>query len=87
MSCGDHGEHKVELGRLDTIVVPRGFNRAFTALSEGENWILPIVVGTNDETEDILWLDHIFEAVRARHPLLAAIASRTKLQVGRRASS
>ncbi|MBK7774250.1 MAG: hypothetical protein IPI43_08920 [Sandaracinaceae bacterium] len=87
VSWGDHGEHKVELGRLDTIVIPRGFNRAFTALSEGENWILPIVVGTNDETEDILWLDHIFEAVRARHPLLAAIASRTKLQVGRRASS
>ena len=29
-----------------TIVIPRGFNRAFTALSAGENWILPIVVGT-----------------------------------------
>lgn len=86
ISWGDHGEHTATLGRLDTIVIPRGLNRAFKALDPGENWILPIVVGTNDEAEDILWLEHVFEAVRARHPLLAAIASRTKLQVGRRAS-
>ncbi|MCA9536119.1 MAG: hypothetical protein KC593_20680 [Myxococcales bacterium] len=85
ITWGDHGEHEAELGRLDTIVVPRGYNRAFTALDEGENWILPIVVGTNDEAEDILWLDHVFEPVRAQYPLLSAIASRTKLQVGQRA--
>ncbi len=81
---GDHGEHTATLGRLDTIAIPRGLNRAFKALDAGENWILPIVVGTNDEAEDILWLEHVFEAVRSRHPLLAAIASRTRLQVGRR---
>ncbi|MCB9659018.1 MAG: cupin domain-containing protein [Sandaracinaceae bacterium] len=85
ITWGDDGEHEAVLGPLDTIVVPRGLNRAFTAMDEGENWILPIVVGTNDEAEDILWLEHVFEPVRARFPLLSAIASRTKLQVGHRA--
>ncbi len=85
ITWGDHGEHEQILERLDTIVIPKGHNRAFEALSEGENWILPMVVGTNDEAEDILWLEHVFEPVRAQLPFLAAIASRLKLQVGQRA--
>ncbi len=85
ITWGDHGEHEAILAPFDSIVIPKGHNRAFEALDEGENWILPMVVGTNDEREDILWLDHVFEQVRRRLPRLSALASRGVIKVGRRA--
>ena len=84
ITWGDRGEHETILHPLDSIVIPRGHNRAFEALDEGENWLLPMVVGTNDEREDILWLDHVFAPVQARLPRLSALASRGLIKVGRR---
>lgn len=83
VSWGDHGEHRVELDRYDCVVLPRHASRAFKALTP-DAWILPIVVGANDETEDIAWLDHVFEEARQKAPRMAALLSRRFVQVGRR---
>ena len=86
ITWGDDGEHATELGALDAIVVPTGVSRAFTALDDGPNWIMPIVVGADDETEDIVWLENVAEQLASSlPPALVAVARRSRLRFGHRA--
>lgn len=85
ISWGERGEHEVELGPLDSIVVPTGVNRDFSALHDEENWLLALVVGCNDEMEDIVFLPAVeAELVRAGPAWLASIATSTRIRVGER---
>jgi len=65
---GEHGEHEAHLDALGAAVFPTGTNRAFEATGEGDDWILPVVVGANDERDDIRWLPPVADALRAAGP-------------------
>ena len=85
ITWGDKGEHESILDAGDAIVIPQGVNRAFEAYGEGDNWILPVVVGADDETEDIAWLPAVAQKVREVGPrLLAELAMRVKLRIADR---
>ena len=82
---GEEGEHEVLLHAGDVVVIPPGYNRAFEAVGEGPHWLLPIVVGADDETEDIAWLPAVERRLRAvAHPVQVAIARRARLRIAAR---
>lgn len=90
VSWGDAGEREQTLGPLDAIVLPRGVSRAFTAVGPEPGWILPMVVGANDETRDIAWLPDVQAKLReaasttGAGALLFALARRGVLRFARR---
>lgn len=59
VSWGDNGEHHTILDRYDTIAIPPGVNRAFENIGGEPNWLMPIVVGADDELDDIVWLPEV----------------------------
>lgn len=82
---GERGEHETLLNPLDAVVIPRGVNRAFEASGAGNNWILPMVVGTNDESEDIVFFPEVEQRIREAGPkLFAALATATRIRIGKR---
>jgi mannose-6-phosphate isomerase-like protein (cupin superfamily) len=86
ITWGDSGEHATELGPMDAIVIPTGVSRAFEALGPGPDWILPMVVGCNDETKDIVWLEDIEQRVQALLPWpIVEVARRSVMRFGTRA--
>jgi len=85
---GEEGEHDVHLEAGDAIAIPPGFNRAFEAVGAGPHWLLPVVVGADDETEDIAWLPAVEKALRAAAtPWQVAVALRTRLRIASRRPS
>ena len=86
ITWGERGEHATLLDRLDAIVVPRGINRAFVAAGDGENWLLPIVVGAEREADDIVFLRDVERQLRAAGPRVAVeLAKLAGLRIGERA--
>lgn len=84
---GDAGEHEAVLEPFDVAAFPPGVNRTFENAGGEANWILPIVVGANDELEDIVWLPPIRDALRRRLPAaVVAVATRTVLKIRPRAA-
>ena len=56
---GLDGEHEVTLNQYDAIAIPPGVNRAFENIGGENNWFMPVVIGANDELEDIVWYENI----------------------------
>ncbi len=69
ITWGDCCEHSAELGPLDLAAFPPGVNRTFEAIAD-DSVMLPVVVGANDELQDIVWLRAIEEQLAARVPAL-----------------
>jgi mannose-6-phosphate isomerase-like protein (cupin superfamily) len=68
ITWGDTGEHQVDLGPLDSIAVPAGVNRRFENIGKEPGFLLPIVLGVDDELEDLAWLPAIEAELRRRVP-------------------
>lgn len=85
ITWGDKGEYEEFLNAGDMITIPRGVNRTFEAVSDGDNWILPLVVGADDETDDIVWFPEVAQELAEVHPIFTALATRTHLRIASRA--
>ncbi|MCB9760226.1 MAG: cupin domain-containing protein [Alphaproteobacteria bacterium] len=78
---GDRAEHHERLNRLDAIVIPPGVNRTFRNVGDTTGAILPIVVGADDELEDIAWLSSVRDDLAERVPApLLWVAEKMKLR-------
>ncbi len=84
---GDAGEHEALLEPFNVVAFPPGVNCTFENVGGEANWLMPIVVGANDELEDIVWLPPIREALLDRLPAaVVAVATRTVLKIRPRAA-
>ncbi len=90
VTWGDAGERGATLERFDAIVVPPGVSRAFTAIGAEPGWIMPVVVGADDETRDLAWLPEVHQRLREAAgstrtgALLYELLRRVLLRVARR---
>jgi mannose-6-phosphate isomerase-like protein (cupin superfamily) len=55
ISWGEHGQHSLELGRYDTILVPPNIIRTFTNTGDTEGIIMPIVLGGRHNLDEIVF--------------------------------
>ncbi len=90
VTWGDAGERAATLERFDAVVVPPGVSRAFTAVGPKPGWIMPVVVGADDETRDLAWLPEVHQQLREAAggtrtgALLYELLRRLLLRVARR---
>lgn len=84
VTWGDDGEHSERIGPFDEIVIPTGHFRAFEAATDNA-WLLPIVTGANDETEDIVYPVSVADQMNRVGPRLLSWVAQRRIKIGQRA--
>jgi len=86
VTWGDRGEHEEYLEPGDILTIPPGVNRSFEAVGNRENWLMPIVMGADDESKDIVWLPEVAQQLARTESSLTALVTRALLRFAPRAS-